>query len=169
MNHKLTAHIFGPTIFDNKGGSLDGVSKITNLEVIEKIKTGEFRGLSPEIKIKWFQCGICKKNYEEDCEHEEGQVYDKEKCVLYPRDIEFLALSIVTNPEEPNARITDMLLVDNRNKNSCYTWYGFETDNENRRFKHIQKAVDSGLISEKIGLKFSTYFTTNILGNLSIQ
>lgn len=169
MNPELTAHIFGPTIFDNKGGSVDGISKITDLEVIEKIKSGESRGLSPEIKIKWFQCGICKKNYEEDCEHEEGKMYENEKCVLYPRDIEFLALSIVTNPEDPKARITDMLLVDNRKKNSRYTWYGFETDNDNRRFKHIQKAVDSGLISEKTGLKFSTYFSNTLLGELSID
>lgn len=169
MNHKLIAYIFGPTIFDNKGGSLDGFSSITNLEIIEKIKSGESRGLSPEVKIKWFQCGICKKNYEEDCEHEEGELYGEEKCVLYPRDIEFLALSIVTNPEEPKARITDMLLVDNRNKKNRYTWYGFETDDDNRRFKHIQKAVDSGLISEKTGLKFSTYFTNTILGEFSTQ
>lgn len=167
MNPELIAYIFGPTIFDSEGGSLDGVSRIMDTDIIEKIKSGESRGLSPEVKIKWFQCGICKKNYEEDCDHIEGKFYGDEKCILYPRDIEFLALSIVNVPEDPKARITDMLIVDKTNKKISYSWYGFETDKNNRRFKHIQKAVDSGFISEKLGLKFSNYFLSNYLGIIS--
>lgn len=167
MNPELIAYIFGPTVFDDQEGSVDMVSQITEMDIVEKIKTGELRGLSPEIKIKWFQCGICKENYEENCMHKEGQIYDGQKCFLYPRDIEFLALSIVEKPREPKARINDMLLVDKQNKPIRYTWYGFETDKENRRFKHIQKAVNSGFIPEKIGLKFSTYFLSTYLGIVS--
>ena len=163
---QLTAYIFGPTIFDNQGGSLDGFSSLTDVKIIEKIKSGEYRGLSPEIKIEWFQCGICKKNYEEECDHIEGEFYDDEKCVLYPRDIEFLSSSIVNIPQEPKARITDMLILDSTNKKICYSWYGFEADKDEKRFKHIQQAVDSKLISEKIGLKFSTYFTSNLIGEV---
>ena len=168
MNDTLIAYIFGPAIFDNQGSSMDCVSQITKSDIIEKIKNRQLKGISPEIKIKWFQCGLCKENYEENCIHEEGKIYDGQKCFLYPRDIEFLALSIVEKPREPKARINDMLLVDKQNKHIRYTWYGFETDKENRRFKHIQKAVDSGFISEKIGLKFSTYFTNNVLGELTL-
>jgi len=168
LNPKLIAYIFGPTIFDSEGGSLDGFSPIVDTNIIEKIKSGESRGLSPEVKIKWFQCGICKNNYEEDCDHIEGKFYDNKKCILYPRDIKFLALSIVNVPEDPKARITDMLIVDNTNKKIHYSWYGFDTDKYNRRFKHIQKASDLKLISEKIALKFSTYFISNPLGTLSL-
>ena len=60
-----------------------------------------------------------------------------------------------------------MLLIDNDEKNTKYTWYGFETDLENRRFKHIQKAKDKKLISEKMALKFIEFFSDNYTGNFT--
>lgn len=160
---KVTAYAFGPSIFSNDGGSLNVDIVLRDEKIIQRIIKGT-RGLSPEYKIKWYQCMICQQDYE-NCPHEDGKEYDGIICILAPRGLEFIAQSIVDKPEDPRARIIDMLLIDKTKNKTEYTWYGFETDSEKRRFKNIQEASDKKLIPEKVALKFVDYFTNNYTGN----
>ena len=158
------AYAYGPAIFSSdSSASIDVTIKIANLDIVDAIKKNKHKGLSPEMKIRSFLCTVCGKDYEY-CSHIEGKNYDKVPCRLIPHDIECLAVSFVDKPKDEKARINDLLVIEKRNKKINYTWYGFELDKDDRRFKHIQKAMESGLISEKIGLKFSTFFTVTLIG-----
>lgn len=160
----ISAYIFGPAIFAHEGSYLDIDSKIpTNW--IELVKNG-MRGLSPEIKIKWYQCTLCGQNYE-ICEHEEGKEYDGVRCILAPRDIEFLSNSVVDNPKDPKARITDMLIIEDNIKKKKYEWCGYKSDSSTFRFKHIQKAYEKKLIPEHAAIHFSNYFQSHSEGNVT--
>ena len=100
IRKKLTAYFYGPTIFaSDNSGSLDITGVTTEDDIIKRIINGSTRGLSPEYKIKWYQCMICQKNYE-DCPHEDGKEYGGVKCILAPRDLEFITQSIVDKPED---------------------------------------------------------------------
>jgi len=158
------AYAFGPVIFaSDLSSSIDVTIKLTKKDVIEKIKDGKHKGLSPEMKIRSFLCSICNEDYEY-CTHIEGKTYDDILCRLAPHNIEFLNVSFVDNPQDEKARINDLLVIEKSNKKIKYSWYGFALDKDDRRFKHIQKAMKSGFISEKIALKFSTFFTTTLIG-----
>jgi len=159
---KIKGYYFGPAIFADDNSSVDLTGVFSDEDVIQSIIGGR-RGLSPEIKIKWYQCNLCLQDYEM-CLHEDGQIYENKKCELIPRDMEMVRNSLVDIPKDPRARITDFLVIEKLHGKSYYTWYGFKTDKENRRFKHIQKANDSGFISEKIALKFSNYFMESFQG-----
>jgi len=163
---EIKGYFFGPAIFAYDNSSLDLNGVFSDEIVIQSIIDGR-RGLSPEIKIKWYQCNLCLQDYE-ICLHDDGQVYDNKICQLIPRDIEFVNNSLVDVPKDPKARITDFLVIEKIGKKTSYTWHGFETDKEKRRFKHIQKAFDMGLISEKIALHFSTVFNQKLLGTEKI-
>jgi len=163
LQDQIRAYAYGSAIFDEYGNAVQGSMKITKLDIIESIKNGR-RGLSPEIKIEWFQCNICKKNHEE-CPHDEGQMYEGEQCRLIPRDLEFLALSIVDQPKDERAKITDLLIIEKQK----ITWHGFPVLKEKERFQNIQSACKSGLISEKKAIKISEHFSLNNTGFITIE
>ena len=82
LNHKLIAYIFGPTIFDNKGGSLDGFSQITNLEIIEKIKVANLVVLVLKSKSNGFNVEYVKKTMKKTVNMRKGN-YMVRKNVFY--------------------------------------------------------------------------------------
>ena len=166
MNKKydVIGYFFGPTIFaSDNSGCVDIVGRTNQKTLIDSIVDGTTRGLSPEIKIKWYQCTICLKNHE-ICPHDVGVTYSGKFCGLIPRDIEMICQSVVNVPKDPKARVTDLLIVEKKDSQTIFTWHGFESDKESRRFKHIQKASDSKLITEKVALKFTNFFMDSFLG-----
>jgi len=165
MNDKdVVAYFFGPTIFaSDNSGAIDITGQTNSKEMIDGIIDGTTRGLSPEMKIGWYQCTICLENHE-TCPHEPGKQYDEKFCQLMPRDTEVLRQSVVSIPKDPKARVTDLLIIEKKGSKTMFTWHGFESDKEHRRFQHIQNATNNKLISEKIALKFTNYFMDSFLG-----
>ena len=162
-NEKLIGYAFGPAIFaGNSKANLDVTAKFTDPVLIELIKSG-VRGLSPAMKMSKFQCSICKKDYEL-CPHEDGMLYNGVECHATALDLQTIEVSVVTEPADPKAEITDLLVIENHGNKRTYTWYGFKVDDDSRRFKHIQKACNQGLIPNSVGLRFSTFFTNNYEG-----
>lgn len=162
---KITAYVFGPFLFaSDSQGHIDVTIRIIP-EWIDRIIQG-FRGLSPEIRIRKWECSICHQNYE-DCIHEVGQKYGDEICQQIARDIEPLGGSLVQYPKDPRARITDLLIVEEERGKKRYKWYGFPVITENQRFKHIQSALESGLIPHKVAFHFSKYFSIHLEGKVT--
>lgn len=161
----VSAYAFGPSLF--AGGSnanVDIMIKLHDLKMIEMIKSG-MRSLSPSMKMSKFECSICKEDYEV-CPHEEEKLYDGKECHATALDLETQEVSLVDKPLDPRAQITDFLILENSGNSKIYTWYGFKIDYENRRFKHIQKACDKGLISENMALRLSNFFLSNPEGTM---
>lgn len=155
--------LFGPVIFaSDSEGHIDTVIQVTVPDVVRKVISGERRGLSPDVKIERWECSICHEDYEE-CLHEEGKKYGGALCRALPKDIEFFGASLVARPKDPRARVTDLLVIE-KNHMEKFTWYGFPVEAENQRFKHIQRALKSGLIPEKAALHFGQYFSVNLEG-----
>jgi len=164
----IKAYLYGPILFAWRSKSnIDSSIVLRNIKAIEAVKEGH-RGLSPGMKITGFRCSICTQDYEK-CEHEEGEKYGNEECHALVHGWEGQEVSLVDKPEDPRARVTDMLVIENNGKKLVYTWYGYEVDNDNRRFEHIQKAKDSKLISEKIALRFCNFFLENRIGEIKIS
>ncbi len=160
----IIGYFFGPTIFSSDNtSSIDITGSTTNSDMIDGIIDGTTRGLRPEMKIGWYQCTICLENYEV-CPHDVGEHYSEKFCQLMPRDTEVIAQSVVSTPKDPKARVNDLLIIEKKGSQTRYTWHGFKADKEYRRFKHIQNAYKSGLITEKIALKFSNFFMETFLG-----
>ena len=163
MKKRVKAYVFGPLLWGwNSKNNLDAVIAINNKQCIQTILAG-CRGLSPELVARQLNCSICGQNYE-DCSHTTGELYGDEKCTCLMGDIKPLNVAIVNNPEEPKSRVTDMLVFED-NRRSC-TWYGFKTVNDDQRFEHINTAMRHGYITEKMALKFSTYFCNNETGKI---
>lgn len=161
--HKKTAYAFGPVIFAyNSKGHIDTEIQITEAIVIDKVISRELRGLSPEVKIKWWECSLCHQNFEV-CSHEVGEKDGDNICQPLAKEIEFEGCSLVQHPKDPRARVTDLLVIEDKN-GKRYEWYGFSVITENQRFKHIQKALESKLISEKAAFYFGRYFSTHLEG-----
>ena len=96
----------------------------------------------------------------------EGKFYDNEICACLIDNMEPLNVTIVTTPEEPKSRVTDMLVVEDNGKS--FTLYGFDTVNDDQRFRHIDKALTLRYITERMALKFSTYFCSNETGKIKL-
>ena len=163
----LAAFAFGPCIYSSDStGSIIITTKSTDRNVVNKIVSGELRGLSPEIIIRKWECSICHRDLEK-CVHEVGKFYNNKKCVAIARDIEFTGVSIVDNPEDSRCRITDLLLIKEENGKRTYEWYGFKVNNEDDRFKNIGRALKNGLIPEEAAFSFSKFFSIRIEGKVS--
>lgn len=162
--HKVTAYAFGLAIFAyDTQGHLNVTMQISSPDWIDRI-IGGFRGLSPEIVFRQCECSICNQNYE-DCIHEEGQKYEDVICHALPKNIEFIGSSLVESPVDSKARITDLLIIEEEVKKK-YIWYGFPVIKEDQRFRHIQNALNSGLITEKAVFYFGHYFSINSEGKV---
>ncbi len=158
-------YIFGPAMFAWKStANLDAAGELYDPQLIELIKAGK-RGLSYGIKIRKFRCSICREDYEL-CQHEEGRIYDGNECEPVVDDWEAIEISIVDKPKDPRAQIMDMLTVEKQGNHHAYTWYGFKVDKENRRFQHIQTALNNGWITESAAEYFSKLFSITLDGIL---
>lgn len=165
-NDILIAYAFGSVIYSSDtSGYITTVLKI-DPKIINKIISGEIRGLSPEIRIRKWECSICHKNFEE-CSHEEGKLYNNKICKAIAKEIEFTGVSLVDHPADSRCRITDLLLITEEAGKRKYEWYGFRVDNENDRFKNIQRALEKGLISQNAAFSFSKFFLMKFEGKTS--
>jgi hypothetical protein len=157
----MTAFAFGNVQYASEGGYIS-VEMMISEEMVSKVISGQYRGLSPEWRVRKWECSICHENLE-DCPHEVGKRYDDLICEMIARDIDAIGLSIVAFPADPRCRIIDMLLVKN-GKNPEYVWYGFRVNSERERFENIQKAREKGLIPENVAFFFAEYFTIHLEG-----
>jgi len=154
--------VFGAIMYADNGGHIEICIRTTNLNIVGDIISGKMRGLSPDMKIRRWECSVCHKDFE-TCPHKEGKRYGNKICQLIAKDIEALGGSIVAQPKDPRARITDLLIIEG-NKNDRYTWFGFPTIYENQRFEHIQSALESNYISENAAFHFGKFFSVNVVG-----
>src|SRR5260370_23184128 len=64
-------------------------------------------GMSPGMVINSAECSICG-SHPQDCIHITGRIYDGKRCVRILKDLEFLEISLVGRPRQPEARIESM-------------------------------------------------------------
>lgn len=64
-------------------------------------------GMSPGMVIKSAECSICG-SHPQDCVHITGRIYDGQRCIRILKDLEFLEISLVERPRQPDARIESM-------------------------------------------------------------
>jgi hypothetical protein len=163
----LEVYAFGPIVFasDDSNARIVITVKIPpQSNMINRILSGKSRELSPEIRIKQWECSICHGDYEK-CSHKNGFLYDDIKCQVIAKDIEFRGGSIVDEAKDPRCRVTDLLLVGRINKRQkCFEWHGFEVNSESDRFKSIQAAVKQNLIPEEAAFRFSEFFSVSLFG-----
>lgn len=161
-NKTIRAYAFGIAQYSADNSSLNIEMKITNRDFIQKVISGELRGLSTAYVIREWECSICHGDLEE-CPHEVGEKYDNAICQMIAKDAKPIEMSVVQVPKDPRCRIIDMLIVKN-DKLLEFTWYGFRVNAEMDRFKNIQKAYESGLISEKAAFFFAKFFIVHSEG-----
>ena len=130
--------------------------EIYDADMIPRIISGEYRALSPQLKIRSFDCSICGANIE-TCAHQQGLKYGNETCQAIAKGVEVVEVSAVKVPEDARAQITDLLIDD---KDGCrYLWYGFATALNGERTRNIGKALGSNLIPLNAALKFLRDFS----------
>jgi hypothetical protein len=61
-------------------------------------------GFSPEIMVREWHCSICNRPPEE-CDHIGGREYDGERCYRVITRADFVSVSIVNRPAQPEARL----------------------------------------------------------------
>jgi hypothetical protein len=160
----ITAFAFAAAMFDsNYCGYIWAILQIQNEEMLQRIVTGQSRGVSPEIIIRRWTCSICNNDFER-CDHGEGLIYDGSPCQVAPANVEFIAASLVDEPKDPKCRINDLLTIWQINKRNLFEWYGFELHNENIRFKDIDRAHELRFISQEAVFQLSKLFSVNLYG-----
>ena len=91
---KLEAYIFGGIYGSDSNEPIRIPIKMTNLELLDDIKSGKLIGVSPAFKIREWECSICHQNFEL-CSHKKGQIYGGSKCQTIIKKAEMIDLSIV--------------------------------------------------------------------------
>lgn len=158
------AYAFTAVMFaSDSAGYISSTIKIEDSGWINRIISGESRGISPEIIVRNWECSICHEEYEK-CIHEEGLEYNGVECQLIARNIEFSGTSLVDKPKDPRCRVNDLLVISQMGGTKIFEWYGFELHHTNIRFENIEKAHEQKLISNKAALTFSEFFSLNLLG-----
>jgi len=82
---------------------------------------------------------------------------------MIAKDVEPIEISVVDVPKDPRCRIIDVLIVED-GKHPKYIWYGFRVNNELERFQNIQRALENGLIPEKVAFFLAEFFSINFEG-----
>ena len=141
------------------------LGKITNLEILHKIISGEIRGLSVGMRIRKWECSICHKDYE-TCPHEKGKLYGGVKCYPIAKEIEFTEISLVKFPADPRCKVTDLLIIKIECGKKIYEWYGFEAPSKKIHLKNIRWALQSRLIPNEVANHFSKFFSINSEGKV---
>lgn len=162
----LRAFIFGAIYASDSNKPIRIPMELTNLEYLDKIISGELRGISPALKIREWECSICHGDFEL-CPHQKGKVYDGIKCRRIVNDMEITDISIVDRSKMPRNRIFDLLIISKHNKKKSYIWHGFEVNVEMDRFTDIQNALNKKLIPEKAAHHFSKFFSVNQNGKIT--
>jgi len=91
---------------DYKGlGHIRGTVKITDSETIEKVLNGTLLTVSTAMVSDSAVCSICGTDWVKDgmCEHNRGQIYDDNVCVVIPGSMAYEHLAIVNTPADPHA------------------------------------------------------------------
>lgn len=160
----LVAYAFTTVIFVTEGtGDITATLMLKDPTMLERIISGKSRGISPSVIIRNWECSICHGNYEK-CPHEEGSQYDGVICQLIAKNIEFTGASLVDEPKDPRCRVNDLLVISSLDGKKLFEWYGFELYTENIRFKDIQHAYKSKLISQKAAFRLSELFSVKLYG-----
>lgn len=159
---RITVHAFGPCLFAYNAEAHIDIQMQLSPSLIDEIVGGK-RGLSPEIKIKRWECSICHKNYE-NCDHKVDEKYGNEICKVSAKDVETQAVSLVSSPADSRAQITDLLVVTEELGKKKFQWFGFQVTTEDQRFKHIQRAYEGNLIPLEVAFRFGKYFSIQLEG-----
>lgn len=158
ISSKKRYHGFGRAI--SASDSLSGIDmdfELTDEKAAREVLRGKLRGLSVEAKIRWVQCSICGKNYE-DCEHEKGKVYNGKVAYRIARGVKFEGLSLVEKPDDKTARITDMLIVEETSDKIRYEWNAFSGKDHLERTEKLKRAHKQSYISGKALTHFLDFF-----------
>ena len=131
-------------------------------DLVPKIISGEYRGLSVGYKVRRYNCSLCDQDIEE-CPHEIGKKYDGVKCQMVAADCDIIDISVVDVPKDPRCRIIDLLCIED-GMHPKYTWYGFAVNNDGDRFVNIQNAKENGWIPNRAALFFAEFFSVNLDG-----
>jgi len=164
----LRAIAFGAIYASDTNEGIRMAIEIAELGMLDKIISGEVRGLSPAYIIREWECSICHGDLEE-CPHQIGRQYGKAKCQPIAKNIEFTEISVVDSPKDPRCRVFDLLIIKKENHQRIYEWYGFEVNTEMDRFRSIQRALEGNFIPEKAAFYFGKFFSINLVGNTSYQ
>ena len=163
----VVAYAFATVIFaSDDTGYVSTTIRIQNESMLNRIITGQSRGVSPDMIIRKWECSICQGDFEK-CNHEEGALYDGSVCELVARNIEFAGASLVDEPKDPRCRVNDLLVISRNNNKKVFEWYGFEVYDENLRFKDIADAHKQRLISQKAAFNLSELFSVNLYGKVT--
>jgi len=86
-------------------GNLRGTLKITDPEAIEAILDERYLTVSTSMVSDSATCSICGTDWVAEglCEHNRGQVYEDNVCVVVPGSMEYDHLGIVNAPADPHA------------------------------------------------------------------
>lgn len=163
----IKVYVFGPIIFaDDTNDYVLVTGEITNTRIIDEIISGKYRGLSPRIIIRKWECSVCHGNFEE-CPHEIGEKYGKTICHTMAKNLIFDESSIVETPKDSRCKITDLLLIKGRGHKKVYEWYGFRPNRDIDHFKNIQGAYENDLIPERAAFHFGKFFSLDLIGHVT--
>jgi hypothetical protein len=132
------------------------------LEAIEEVIFPPQMFNSPALLVDRFTCSICRENYRE-CDHIAGQPYWGYFCQRVVDEIAGTReVSIVDNPEDKKARITEFITDDDTIRDRL-TWEETELDDDEK--EQYAEQSDDGLIIRGIvmtasdtGTDFTEYF-----------
>lgn len=163
----LVAYAFTTVMFaSDSAGYISAIGKIGTYEpLLDRMISGQTRGVSPDVLIREWECSICHKNYEK-CPHEEGTLYNGISCQLIAKNIKFMGTSFVDEPKDPRCRVNDLLVIWEVGGAKLFEWYGFEVYTENLRFKNIEYARSQKLISQKAAFTLSEFFSVHLFGKV---
>lgn len=93
-------------------GYIELLAEITDPDAIQKILDNRYLTVSTAHSSDAAFCGICMQNWVEDgwCEHEPGNIYDDEECVLIPGKHLYSEVSYVNKPADRHA--TNVAIVE---------------------------------------------------------
>jgi hypothetical protein len=87
-------------------GYIELVAEITDPDAIQKVLDNRYLTVSTAHSSDAAFCGICMQNWVADgwCEHEPGNVYDGDECVLIPGQHFYSEVSYVNKPADREAK-----------------------------------------------------------------
>ncbi len=95
-------------------GHIELIAEITDPDAIQKILDNRYLTVSTAHSSDAAFCGICMQNWVADgwCEHEPGNMYEDEECVLIPGKHLYSEVSYVNKPADRHA--TNVAIVEGR-------------------------------------------------------
>jgi hypothetical protein len=152
--------LFGPFLFSDSS-IWEAMVRLDDFSKLEQIQSGRL-GWSLALSVIRFECSICKQDYEKCHEHIAGGVYGGVTCEPLINGFRGRHIASVPNPSDPRAQISDILVVDK--VTSKYIWRGIHEESGVIRRKRIERALQTGLITEGAAESFTDFFLANPLG-----